>query len=83
MTTAKGPNNEEAVPIRDPAVAPLNEKDTYAGRKHEPKIDGPQQASEETDEVYVDPRSEEDLPPGGKNVADLDAFDLSQKNNKS
>lgn len=76
------PNNEEAVPMRDPAsVRPENPKDSYEGRKYEPNIDGPEQASQETDEVFVDPRKEEDLPPGGKNVADLNAHDLSQKNN--
>ncbi len=76
------PNNEEAVPMRDPASArPENPKDSYEGRKYEPNIDGPEQASQETDEVFVDPRKEEDLPPGGKNVGDLNAHDLSQKNN--
>lgn len=76
-------NDEEAVPIDDPAKSHLNNpKNSYEGRKHEPNIDGPQQASEETDEVYVDPRKEEDLPAGGKNVADLNAYDLSQKGNQ-
>ncbi|OLF39193.1 MULTISPECIES: hypothetical protein [unclassified Psychrobacter] len=76
------PNNEEAVPMDDPASArPENPKDSYEGRKYEPNIDGPEQTSQETDEVFVDPRKEEDLPPGGKNVADLNAHDLSQKNN--
>ena len=77
-----GPNNEEMVPVDDPVVAKReNPKDSYEGRKHEPEIDGSQQASQETDEVYADPRKEEDLPPGGKNVADLNAYDLSQNNN--
>ncbi|MEN6669127.1 hypothetical protein AAJP47_02005 [Psychrobacter sp. B38] len=87
------PNDEEAVPVVNPAEPQnsnskasnskaSNSKDSYEGRKHKPDIDGPQQASEETDEVYVDPRKEEDLPAGGKNVADLNAYDLSQNANK-
>ncbi|HCN18634.1 MULTISPECIES: hypothetical protein [Psychrobacter] len=77
------PNDEEAVPIQDPATGqPANPKNSYEGRKHEPDIDGPQQASEETDEVYVDPRKEENLPAGGKNVASLNAHDLSQDGNE-
>lgn len=77
------PNNEEPVPINDPAaLKPDNAKGSYKGRKDEPNIDGPEQASQETDEVYVDPRKEENLPAGGKNVADLNAFDLSQKGNE-
>ncbi|MGM8897744.1 MULTISPECIES: hypothetical protein [unclassified Psychrobacter] len=82
MPNNTDPNNEKAVPMNDPAtVRSENPKDSYEGRKHEPNIDGPEQASQETDEVYVDPRKEEDLPPGGKNVGDLNAYDLSQKNN--
>ncbi len=77
------PNNEEAVPVRDPAALnPDNAPDSYEGRKYEPDIDGPQQESQETDEIYADPRKEENLPAGGKNVADLNAYDLSQKNNE-
>lgn len=77
-----GPNNEEIVPIDDPVMAKReNPTDSYEGRKHKPNIDGPEQASQETDEVYSDPRKEEDLPAGGKNVADLNAHDLSKKNN--
>ena len=77
------PNNEEVVPVRDPAALhPDNPQDSYEGRKHKPNIDGPQQESQETDEIYVDPRKEENLPPGGKNVADLNAYDLSQEGNK-
>lgn len=77
-----GPNDEEVVPVNDPVVAKReNPKDSYEGRKHEPEIDGPEQKSQETDEVYADPRKEEDLPAGGKNVGDLNAYDLSQKNN--
>ena len=77
-----GPNNEEAVPIHDPAaLAPDNTKDSYEGRKNEPEIDGPQQKSQETDEIYADPRKEENLPDGGKNVGELNAFDLSLKGN--
>lgn len=88
-------SNQEKVIVDDPASSPNhpkgsnvhntnvhNTKDSYEGRKHEPKIDGPEQASQETDEVYADPRKEENLPAGGKNVADLNANDLSLKNNK-
>ncbi|MGP4713383.1 MULTISPECIES: hypothetical protein [unclassified Psychrobacter] len=76
------PNNEERVPVDDPVAAKvLNPKDSYEGRKYDPEIDGPEQASQETDEVYSDPRKEENLPAGGKNVADLNAHDLSQNNN--
>lgn len=77
------PNNEEAVPVADPAaLKPDNVKGSYEGRKNEPDIDGPQQESQETDEIYSDPRKEENLPPGGKNVGDLNAHDLSQKGNE-
>lgn len=77
------PNDEEAVPIIDPAPAQSKKPaGSYEGRKYQPNIDGPEQASQETDEVYVDPRKEEDLPDGGKNVADLNAYDLSQNGNK-
>lgn len=77
------PNNEEPVPVNDPAVLkPNNPKNSYKGRKYEPEIDGPEQASQETDEVYVDPRKEENLPAGGKNVGDLNAHDLSQEGNQ-
>ena len=83
MTTDSQPNNEEKVVVNDSATShPNNPRDSYEGRKHEPKIDGPEQASQETDEVYVDPRKEEDLPAGGKNVADLNVHDLSQKGNE-
>ena len=76
-------NNEEPVPIKDPAaLAPDNPKDSYEGRKNEPDIKGPQQESQETDEIYADPRKEENLPDGGKNVGDLNAYDLSQDGNK-
>ncbi|WP_227677473.1 hypothetical protein [Psychrobacter ciconiae] len=75
-------NNEEAVVVRDPALSGVeNPKGSYAGRKHLPNIDGPEQASQETDEVYSDPRKEEDLPPGGKNVGDLNAFNLGKEDN--
>ncbi|MGE6794323.1 hypothetical protein [Psychrobacter okhotskensis] len=76
------PNHEEAVVVRDPAALhPDNAPDSYEGRKHEPDIDGPEQDSQETDEIYSDPRKEENLPAGGKNVADLNAHDLSKNNN--
>lgn len=77
------PNNEKAVIVNDPAaLEPDNTKDSYEGRKHEADIDGPQQESQETDEIYSDPRKEENLPPGGRNVGDLSAYDLSQKGNE-
>lgn len=76
-------NNEEPVPVIDPAaLAPDNPKDSYEGRKNEPDIKGPTQKSQETDEIYADPRKDEKLPDGGKNVGDLNAFDLSQKGNE-
>jgi hypothetical protein len=72
-------NNEQQVIINDKAALKAqNPKDSYEGRKHDVDIDGPQQDSQETDEIYSDPRKEENLPAGGKNVADLDAYDLSQ-----
>ncbi|QCB30026.1 hypothetical protein [Psychrobacter alimentarius] len=83
MSINNHPNGEEAVPVRDPAESHIdNSKDSYEGRKYQPNIDGPEQDSQETDEIYVDPRKEEDLPAGGKNVADLNAYDLSQKGNE-
>lgn len=78
----KGPNDEERVVVDDPIAAKAeNPKDSYEGRKHQPNIDGPEQASQETDEVYVDPRKEEDLPAGGRNVGELNAYDLTQEDN--
>lgn len=75
-------SHEKKVPVDDPSITHSSTpKDSYAGRKHEPEIDGPIQDSQETDEIYSDPRKEENLPAGGKNVGDLDAYDLSQKNN--
>lgn len=51
----------------------------YEGRKHKPDIDGPQQESQETDDVYEDGRGKDaKLPPAGKNVGDLNAFDLGR-----
>lgn len=80
----KGPNDEQSVVVDDPIAAKTeNPKDSYEGRKHEPNIDGPEQASQETDEVFVDPRKEENIPAGGKNVGELNAFDLSQGANVS
>lgn len=82
MSDNTQPNHEEAVAVRDPAALhPDNAPDSYEGRKNEPNIDGPQQDSQETDEIYSDPRKEENLPAGGKNVADLNAHDLSKNNN--
>lgn len=81
--TANRHTNEEKVLVDDPSLLhPKNSQDSYEGRKHEPDIDGPQQESQETDEIYSDPRKEENLPAGGKNVADLDAHDLSQESEK-
>ena len=57
----------------------LNE--TYEGRKHKPEIDGPQQDSQETDEIYSDPRKQDNLPPAGKNIGELNAYDLSRESN--
>ncbi|WP_352259248.1 hypothetical protein [Psychrobacter sp. TB55-MNA-CIBAN-0194] len=83
MTINSQSNNEEKVVVNDSAAShPNNIQDSYEGRKHEPDIDGPQQDSQETDEIYADPRKEEDLPAGGKNVADLNVQDLSQKGNE-
>lgn len=83
MTDHTHPNDEAAVPIQDSAnLHPDNPKNSYAGRKHQPDIDGPQQASQETDEIYADPRKEEDLPAGGKNIADLNAYDLGREDNQ-
>lgn len=77
------PNDEAVVPVHDPVPdSQVNPKDSYEGRKHDPEIDGPQQASQETDEIYADPRKSENLPAGGKNVADLNAYDLSQDGNQ-
>lgn len=76
------PNDEEAVVVDDPVAARAeSSKDSYEGRKYAPQIDGPIQDSQETDEIYADPRKEEDLPAGGKNVGDLNAFDLGQEGN--
>lgn len=77
----------------DPEQAPSIDKDAdsetsekgnlepgdYEGRKHKPDIDGPQQASQETDDVYEEGReSDTRLPPAGKNVGDLNAYDLGR-----
>ena len=82
MTMPEKNNTEEKFLVEDPAVTTQeNPQGSYEGRKHEPDIDGPQQDSQETDEIYSDPRKEENLPAGGKNVADLNAHDLSKNNN--
>lgn len=75
--------NESAEQVATTAEIPTSEnpEDSFEGRKHKPDIDGPMQDSQETDEIYSDPRKHEDLPPGGKNVADLNAYDLTQKGN--
>ncbi|WP_350559461.1 hypothetical protein [Psychrobacter sp. CAL346-MNA-CIBAN-0220] len=79
---ARMESDEEKVVVNDPAARePDNTRDSYEGRKHDPNIKGPQQESQETDEIYSDPRKEENLPPGGKNVGDLRADDLSQEGN--
>jgi len=83
MTATNELNNEQKLQVNDkPALHPDHTKDSYEGRKHEPNIDGPQQESQETDEIYVEPRKEENLQAGGKNVADLNAYDLSQEDNE-
>lgn len=75
-------NNEEAVVVGDPVAGKVvNPKNSYEGRKNLPNIKGPEQASQETDEVYSDPRKEEDLPPAGKNAGDLNAFNLGKEDN--
>ena len=82
MTDNTHPNNEEPVLVNDRAASQTDiPVDSYEGRKHDPDIDGPQEKSQETDEIYADPRKEENLPAGGKNVADLNAYDLSKNNN--
>ena len=84
MTTDKTSNDAEEVTIdHQVASQAKHEQDSYEGRKHETDIDGPQQDSQETDEIYADPRKEEDLPAGGKNMAELNANDLSQQGNES
>lgn len=75
-------NNEEAVVVDDPAVGEVeNPRGSYKGRKDLPNIKGPEAPSQETDEVYSDPRKEEDLPPAGKNVGELNAFNLGKEDN--
>lgn len=64
-----------------PTPVGKNPQDSYEGRKHKADIDGPQQDSQETDEVYSDPRLEENLPLGGVNAAELNAHDLSKEGN--
>ncbi|WP_230655995.1 hypothetical protein [Psychrobacter sp. I-STPA10] len=64
----------------DKSADPKELNETYAGRKYQPDIDGPQQDSQETDEIYSDPRKQENLPPAGKNVGELNAHDLSRNN---
>lgn len=82
MTIPEKAATEEKVIVDDPAaIAPENPEGSYKGRKHEPQIDGPEQDSQETDEIYADPRKEENLPAGGKNVSDLNAYDLRQEDN--
>ena len=79
MTTIKHPDDGKVVREDKTGVDQVeNPKDSYEGRKYEPEIDGPEQASQETDEVYVDPRDTENLPAGGKNVGDLNAYDLDR-----
>lgn len=55
------------------------EPGSYEGRKYQSEIDGPQQDSQETDDVYDDQRkTDAGLPPAGKNVGELNAFDLGR-----
>lgn len=55
------------------------EPGSYEGRKYQSEIDGPQQDSQETDDVYDDEREKDSgLPPAGKNVGELNAFDLGR-----
>ena len=78
MTIHKNTPSEHVVLDDALTGQPENPKGSYEGRKHEPEIDGPEQASQETDEIYADPRKSENLPAGGKNVADLNAHDLDR-----
>ena len=79
MTIPEKNNTEEKFLVEDPAITTQeNPQGSYEGRKYEPQIDGPEQDSQETDEIYADPRKEENLPAGGKNVSDLNAHDLSR-----
>lgn len=72
-------NNEEAVIVDDPVKGKLETpRDSYEGRKYMPNIKGPQSPSQETDEVFSDPRKEENLPDGGKNAGELNAFNLGR-----
>jgi len=81
MTNEKKLRDEAKVVVDNQATTQLDHtQDSYEGRKHEPDIDGPQQDSQEADEIYADPRKEEDLPAGGKNVADLNVHNLNQQN---
>lgn len=55
------------------------EKGSHEGRKHKSDIDGPQQASQETDDIYDEEReTDASLPRAGKNVGELNAFDLGR-----
>ena len=56
----------------------LDDINHYEGRKYQPKIDGPAQESQETDEIYADPRDNENLPPAGVNAGELKVDDLSK-----
>lgn len=80
MTSQKDVEKKGKVLVDDPAASkPENPTDSYEGRKYDKQIDGPQHESQETDEVYADPRKEENIPDGGKKVDELDAHDLSKK----
>lgn len=57
--------------------------ESSASLKNQSDIDGPQQDSQETDDVYEDTRNvDERLPPAGKNVGELNVNDLSKEGNK-
>lgn len=82
---ARGEHHEENIPSIDKGAAQSKgteegkeELGDYEGTKHQPEIDGEQQDSQETDEVYLDPRAQAGLPPAGKNVGDLNAHDLGR-----
>lgn len=80
--STKHPDDDKVI-LDDAKIAQsTNPQSSYEGRKYEPEIDGPEQASQETDEVYADPRKAENLPAGGKSIDELNAHDLSKEHNQ-
>lgn len=82
----KKPDDVNELPAIDQDQEPVEKTDegklepgSYEGRKYQPEIDGPQQDSQETDDVYDEEREQDaQLPPAGENVGDLNAFDLGR-----